>query len=309
MKSQSFLETRQPEGTVNEQAFCLLKEFGHCDLILDPMLGDPLEAERAVLAAQKKVFSINPKKTSLPANQCLQMARLTIEELHIFESSIDIGTEENCDPTRASRSTGGWIFSRNVSSERLVKHVELAVVVRNEKFSEALMRVWDPRVMGHLARILSQEQLAGLLGPIEVWAWIDRDGKLRQLKNFRKGEVGFTPATLPLRLSDEQDKAVDRIEVINLLLKALANLGRKIAPERDHVLDEILRSGQGKGHINTADLIAYGLHALLISKAFDAIPEVRQAIAQSKAKGQGLCSALEKFDDAFWDAHITSSLQ
>lgn len=308
MKGYSTSEIRQLEGTVNEQVFCLLKEFGHCDLILDTMLGDPLWAERADLAAHKKVFPINPKKASMPVDQCLQMARITIEELHILESGIEIAIEENCDSTRASRSTGGWIFSRDVSPERLVSHMEQAIIVRNENSFEALLRVWDPRVIGHLARILTQEQLAVMLGPVEIWAWIDRDGELRQLKKSLMSDAVSTPAALPLRLSTEQDAAIDRIEVVNLLLKALANLGRKISPQLDHMLDEILRAGQEKGHINTTDLIAYGLHALLVSKTFDAIPEVDQTITQSKAKGQGLCAALEKFDDAFWETHKDHSL-
>lgn len=297
----------QPEGTVFEQVFNLLKEWGHCDLILDRAMSNPLDDELTELVAQQKAHPINPRKAAHSVDECLMMGRLSQDQLSFLERSIQLGLDQNIDLTRQIRAVGGWLFSRGLTSKIVARHLEKAIIVRIQQSPDALLRLWDPRVIGHLPRILTHEQMAALLGPIECWTWIDRSGQLQLLKRPATSAAAALSAPLPLRLSAEQSEAIDRIEHINTLLKALAKLGHSIAPERDHELDELLQAAQRKGHDKVTDMLAYCLHALLISKTFDTIPKVQQVIAQAQAKSLGLCVALEQFDDDFWEAHKTTA--
>lgn len=290
------------EGTLGEQLFCLLKEYGQCDLLLDRELSDPLHEEVARLAAaQLPVLRINPKKAALPLDQCLMLARLTTKQLPLLDLSADIGLRQNTDPTQSIRSIGGWLFSRDAPPEKVAKWVESALVASVQRGANILLRLWDPRVIGHLPRILTAEQLSWVMGPVACWAWINRAGRLQVL---RKPQVQLDGTVLlPLRLSPAQDDALDRIEHINVLLKTLFKLGHAIDPARDAELDELLLLAQCKGHTHVPDLLAYALHALLIHKDFDTWPDVSDAISRARAQGLGLCAALEPFDDAYWAAN------
>lgn len=299
-------KTRMAEGTVSEQMFNLLKEWTYCDLILDRELSDPLSADHDELATQGLALSINPKAAARPFDRSLMAARISLGQLDVLERSIDISLEQNTDSTCQVRAVGGWIFSRDTSPERTAYWLEKAMIVRVHGAPKALLRVWDPRVIGHLARILTQEQLADLLGPVDAWAWVDRAGQLQLLsKPILSGQV--RGQGLPLLLSAEQDAAIDRIEDINILLKTLSKLGHNMAPQRDQELDQLLCTAQRKGHRALPDKLAYCLHALLISTTFDAIPAVQQAIGAAHAQGMGLCAALDEFDDAYWDTQKLSA--
>jgi hypothetical protein len=300
------ISTASATGSVSEHLFNLLKEWTYCDLILDRELSNPLNVELEQLINDDLALPVNPKAAARPFDRCLMAARLSLDRLDVLERSIDIGLGQGTNSTREIRAIGGWLFSRDVSLEQVVRRLEQAIVVRIPNAPDAMLRIWDPRVTGHVERILTAEQLADLLGPIEGWAWIDRDGQLRILqKPALQGQV--RAHVLPVRLSAEQDAAIDRIEYINTLLKTLAKLGHKVAASRDAELDELVRTAQAKGHRALPDMIAYCLHALLIAASFDAIPEVQQAIAKAHAQGLGLCVALEHFDDAYWDAQKLNS--
>jgi hypothetical protein len=226
--------------------------------------------------------------------------------LELLDASVSLSVEQNTQPVQQVRAIGGWLFSNTVPQERLARRLEQAIIVHIEDGPQALLRIWDPRVIGHLERILTPLQLADLMGPITCWAWLDRAGQLRMLNKPQLAEHA-TMSIFPLRLTAGQSAAIDRIEEINRLLRTLALLGHAIPPARDAELDALLVQAQRKGHTEQDDALAYCLHALLISERFDEIPAVQQAIAQAHADGRGLCSAIEQFDDVFWAAHADAA--
>lgn len=285
------------------QLFSLLKEWGQCDLLLDRELSDPLASALAPEPIQERLHQVNPLRATSSADKCLMLARLGVAELPILDESLAIASAQCTRPDNPVRSIGGWLFSRDIPADRVARQLERAVVVHIQNAPDALMRLWDSRVLPHLQRILTPEQLASVLGPIACWAWMDRSGRLQVMHR----PAIETAAYLPLRLTTEQDRAVDRIEHINTLLKTLAGLGHAIDPSRDRELDELLQLARSKGHDQVPDMLAYCLHALLVSKSFDALPEVHHAIARAQAEGLGLCAALEPFDDAYWAASKTSA--
>lgn len=281
-----------------EQLVGLLKEWGACDLLLDRELSDPLARALATESMRDRQHPVNPLRAALPADKYLKLVRLETFELPILDESLAIASAQCTQPGNPARSIGGWLFSRDVPTDRVARQLERAIVVRIENAPDALLRLWDPRVLPHLLRILSAEQMAEALGPIACWAWMDRSG---QLQVMRRPAIE-TAVHLPLRLTTEQDQAIDRIEYINTVLKTLHGLGHTIDPSRDRELDELVKLARSKGHDKVPDMVSYCLHALLVSKSFDTLPEVQDAIARAQAEGLGLCAALEPFDDAYWAA-------
>jgi hypothetical protein len=294
-----------PSNKVYEQLFTMLKQWGHCDLVLDRQLSDPLGEQLAALVDKQLALPVNPSKAALPADECMMLARLTTQELEVFDGSIEISLQQNTNASGTIRAIGGWIFSREASLERISKRLERAMIVSIFNSPNALMRIWDPRVMGHLPRILTPEQLALLFGPIDCWAWIDRSGQLQTITKPERTDTDTLPSTLPLRVSADQDAAIDRIENINTLLKTLAGLGYRVHPSRDSTIDTLLHTAQRKGHTQITDMLSYALHALLVNPNFDAIAPVQEAINEAASSNEGLSAALGKFDDDFWVAYKT----
>lgn len=295
----------QSEGTVGEQLFSMVKQWGHCDLILDKELSNPFRDELADLATQKLTHYVNPKEAALPLDKSLMLARLSLEQLAFIDKSVELAQVQSLDPTLPVRAVGAWLFSDGVTPERMAKHLERAMIVRVRNAPDALLRVWDSRVISHVLRVLTPEQVAALMGPVCCWVWIDRTG---QLQRFTRPDNQMARNTLlSLQLSTEQDEAIDRIEHINSLVAALAKLGHSVPPERDPELDAVLVTAQSKGHVDVTDMLAYALHAVLIHPNFDQLPEVAEAIAQARHQGLGLCVALESFDDVFWKSAKNSN--
>lgn len=295
----------QDVGPTNayDRLFTLLKEWGHGDLVLDRTLGSPFHAELASLDAEKAVARINPRRIAASPHACPVLARLTPERLALLDASIALGLRQNRNPVQPARSVGGWLFSREVPVQRIAGHLERVLVAGIRGAPDALLRFWDPRATGFLSRILTPEQIAVLMGPVELWVWMDRAGHLRSIERPAAVQHEF----MMLHLSAEQDAAIDRIESVNTVLKALAGLGKTIDPDRDPEIDALVAAAARKGHVHEADLLAYVLHALLVDADFDAWPEVREAMASAKRQGLGLCRALEQFDDAFWEERQSST--
>jgi hypothetical protein len=287
----------------SEQLFSLLKEWGQCDLLLDRELSDPLAAALASESIRAHLHQVNPLRATSSVDKCLMLARLSLAELPILDESLAIASAQCTRLDNPVRSIGGWLFSHDISADRVARQLERTVVVHIQNAPDALLRLWDSRVLPHLQHILTPEQLAAAFGPIACWAWMDRNGQLQVMHR----PAIETTAYLPLRLTTEQDQAIDRIEQINTLLKTLDSLGHAIDSSKDRELDELLQLARSKGHDQVPDMLAYCLHALLVSKSFDALPEVHHAIAQAHAEGLGLCAALEPFDDAYWAASKTAA--
>ncbi len=292
-------------GSPGGRLFNLVKERGYCDLLLDRELADPLAPALAERPIQEPLLPINPLKARLPPDRCLMLARLRLAELPTLDDSLEIASRQCTQAGDPIRSIGGWLFSRDVPAQKMARHLEQAIVVRVDNAPDVLLRLWDPRVLPHLPRILTPEQLAAAFGRIECWAWMDRSGQLQVLQRPSAASI----ARLPLRLSAEQDSAIDRIELINALLKTLGGLGHTVDPSRDRELDEVVLLAQRKGHTKEPDMLSFGLHALLISRTFDLLPEVRHAIQAAQAQGLGLREALSGFDDSFWAANVPKVAQ
>jgi Domain of unknown function (DUF4123) len=308
-----------PQATVTEQLCSLVTEWGHCDLIIDRETSNPLSEELellmnaenddgAVQGPQVPILPINPLKAALEPDECLLLARLSLQQLPLLERSMEISLEQNVQVDQPVRSIGGWVFSRQADAQKIAEHIEKIQIVRVQNAPRAVLRFWDPRVIGHLPAILKPAQLSTLMGPIERWVWVNRSGQLQVLEKPAITKSIFDRQD-ELFLSAEQDAAIERIAHINRLLSALAQLGHHPEPALDPELQKLLQCGQSKGHVTEADLLAYGLHAVHVSPNFDALLEVQQAIHQAHAQDLGLCDALEPFDDEFWATHAAQLIE
>ncbi len=295
-----------PASSADQQLFNLLKDYGYCDVLLDRQLDDPLAEALAGFADQELAFNINPKPAAVALDKCLVLARLDLQRLDLVEQSLALSLEQNTRPDLAKRAVGGWLFSRDVQPKRLALQLEKGILVGVKKANESLLRAWDPRVIGHLPRILSQQQLAVFMGHIECWAWVDRAGQLQKLLKPSLSKDPTALDMLPLWLSEQQDQAIGRIEHINTTLKVLHQLGYSVPTSEDAQLDHTIQAALHKGHTAPSDMVTYALHAMVYNRQFDTLPDVAQAIEDARHKRLGLSAALSAFDDDYWQPHKDS---
>lgn len=102
---------------------------------------------------------------------------------------------------------------------------------------------------------------------------MDREGFMRHIENPALTDWKKGLAQLPLRITADQEAAIDRIEELNLLLRTLAYLGHKIESSHDAGFDNLILLAQEKGHLGRADTLAFCLHALLVSRRSTKFPK------------------------------------
>ena len=299
MTSQTTL-AMAPQTVANrwaERLTNLVKEHGHLYLLLNRFNGLD-ERLQPLVDALPEQWPLTDPYFGEAIERAPLLVKLTMAQLPLLDQAALVAAEEALDPAMPSPSVCAWMCA-GVSTERLAGQLRRQLDIRLEgRKKSVFFRYFDPGVMSHLPRVFTPAQLARLLGHMSLWVAPGRDGALLELT---KPEDEMAPAGL--RLSAEQAQALERIDPINGLLKMLGGLGHTIAPSHDHELDALVLLAQQKGHATEADILSYGLHALLISRNFDRLPEVKQAIQSAQAQGLGLGEALDGFDDAFWAAN------
>lgn len=122
------------------------------------------------------------------------------------------------------------LLASETSVERLANHLKRQLVVRRSSGQSYLLRFHDPLVFRHLRWLLTPQQLDGLLGPVDVWAWQDVGGIWRR---HRRGDetIGTSP-----RLDSRQWDTLNRLGLLNRSLSML----EVVAPElkQDNALSQ-----------------------------------------------------------------------
>jgi hypothetical protein len=283
----------------DEQLFGLLKAHGHCDLLLDCTLGNPLHDEIAAEQLSEPPAPVNPALVALEPQACPVVIRLGPGNLALLDASIEVA-QRHAAPGVPSKPVCAWLFGATQSAASVAAHLARQIIVRNPGGGKDYLRIHDPRVFAQLLHMATPEQLARWLRPFNTWVWMDRTGQLQRTQ--RPLDVEVHRSMDSVTLSAEQDLAVDRIELLNQTLSTLTGLKQDWPTEDDLKLDQWLVQARQKEHMERVDQLAYVLHAALVHSQFDVHPEVSAAIAAAKRSGLGLCAALSAYDDEFWDS-------
>lgn len=160
------------------------------------------------------------------------------------------------------------------SPERLQAHLGLVQLVTGPSGRRAWLRLHDSRVWLQLRRLLSEAQLAAILGPVTRWSVLVQGEPISHENS----------AAAPARRLHADAQGWARVMRIGAVNRVLARLGIATAGEVDRAspaVDGLVERGQERhGLARTEDLVEYACLALAVHPRFDEHPEVLRALAQ-----------------------------
>lgn len=150
------------------------------------------------------------------------------------------------------------------------------------KFSKrTLLRYYDPCVFPALWRICNAEQQRTLLGPIDRWLGLARNGQLQHYQ--APSSTAAEPTSPQIHFSAEQWYAIQNIGALNQAIvqwQSRAENGRPPQPINLEATESALLRARRYGISDTQDLKAFAWHALTVHPQFDRHPLLQQAIAR-----------------------------
>ncbi len=112
------------------------------------------------------------------------------------------------------------LLQTDVAVSRLKTHLIDRMIVRGNAGQPAWLRLHDPRVFRHLRWLLTEEQLAWLMGPVRAWTWYEPHGD-----DWHAQERKMQPQKQRIPLAPVQRDALAQFEALNGLLRDFADEG------------------------------------------------------------------------------------
>ena len=175
------------------------------------------------------------------------------------------------------------------SPKRLQAHLGLVQLITGPAGRRAWLRLHDARVWLQLRRLLSEAQLAAILGPITRWSVLVQ-GELVSHENA---------AVVPARRLQADAQGWERVMRIGVVNRVLARCGVATTAEVNRAspaVEALVQRGQQRhGLGRTDDLVEYACLGLAVHPRFDEHPEVMRLLAKSASPDE-LMDALLSID-------------
>lgn len=157
--------------------------------------------------------------------------------------------------------------------------------------------------MDLMRAMLSPHQAHALMGLESGWYWVGRDKTLRTLTSRDEGK-GLHTALL---LTDEQIALLEQVPHINRVLNILQDTGHDMgAVDPLHLARCICQGRQVWAFSDEHEHVICALHCVPVHEQFDRLPEVRNAMTAEVSQGRSAITALDRFDDAYWQSMANS---
>ncbi|WP_143068101.1 DUF4123 domain-containing protein [Duganella sp. CF517] len=268
-------------------------------LLIDRFIDNPLH---------ELLESSTPVAKSLPVDDPifednLARAALLVELRHEIPSHAEILQESIRLASAQSYWTGApricaWIFTP-VTLDQIRKEIRSNLNVRYPDGQQYYFRFFDPRVMPHLVRILTDSQngnvqggFCKLLGSIQTWCHLDFEGKMVSYNNAN------TKAALTQKVFDLDQRtaaAVDRIAVLNLTIKKLAQMEIKYEHSHGSLIDEEILYAEHLGVREAEDKVASAWRTFSKGRTFFDEKDLKDLIDNAQAEGIPLESLLSAY--------------
>lgn len=276
----------------DEVLYNVARGYDRTIVLIDQFIDNPLrEAIAALSPPAASVLLDDPifEDDLQRAPMLLALSNRLPEHYALVEHSLKLAQEQHAEPG-AVPGICAWLFS-NASMERLHSAMLARLNLRYPSGEAVYLRYFDPRVMPHLARLLPPSSTAGtpgrssfadLLGPVEKWCQLDRDGQLIQ---HGHGQPVSVVQDVPLRIDEPTRQAMDRIEQVNLVVRILRVRQTAIGPGIDAQIDRYLVDSASVGLAQADDQIAYAWRAVEHGQAFTLHPALGELMRMASTQG------------------------
>lgn len=276
----------------DEVLYNVARDYDRTVVLIDQFIDNPLrEAIEALSPPAASVLLDAPifEDDLQRAPMLLELSNRRPEHYALVEQSLKLALEQQAEAGAVPRICA-WLFGQ-ATLERLRSAMLARLNVRYPSGDAVYLRYFDPRVMPHLARVLPPSTAAGvpgrssftdLLGPVEKWCQLDRDGQLIQ---HGHAQPVSALQDIPLRIDEPTMQAMERIEQINLVVRILRARQTAIGPGIDAQIDHHLVHSASAGLEQADDQIAYAWRAVEYGQAFTLHPTLGELMRMAATQG------------------------
>lgn len=277
----------------SESVYLLIDRFS--DFALQEAIESLPYADELCWPLSDELFKDNPQQSPL----LVQLHRANLDHQKLLYSSLELAIEQ---ATTSTRSICAWLVS-TAQPQRLQSALSQRLTAHWPGNKAIYLRYFDPRVMPRLMQILPPEQQAQLLGPVQNWCQLGRDGQW--ITHSPPADLPSSPSSAHTytythihgprpTASASAAAAIDRIELINLTAAALQQRGHAAPHSQDSAIDTALQAANKLGIKQDDDTIAYAWRAIVHTNAFTGHPGLPQLIAQASSTGLPLDTLLQE---------------
>lgn len=297
MENTVFAQTEALLGALN--AAWVAQNSSSVAVFIDPTLIDPVadlfRADNTITICALTILEGRFDKERLPYIAHIPDAEHSRHLMHLIVEQSVKEALDIADDTLRPRCVCGWIVDPG-EPYALARSLGSAALVTTPEKERWPLRYWDPRVIGHLPRVLAPDQYAALRSCLGNWWYIDDKLHFALALPARQDARG----ALPLRFDPAQWHRLQRIGHINELMRLASDW--HLAPGQDlaRQIDETMQRAERLGFTGDDDLNVFAVCALIGHARFDEHPRVAQSIAKARATGLGFTAAIDEYDDDFW---------
>lgn len=206
-------------------------------------------------------------------------------------------------PLTASRQVCAWIVGE-IDPKTLANRLTMAAVIRKPDGEPRPFRYWDPRVMWHLPRAMESSRWAVLRATLGSWLTLDMEHQLRLVPTSEANGTSLEDSSMhavSARCSQSQWAALARIGPTNVAMAQAMEWGMPPTLDLALQVDSLLQTCDAMGFDSQRDAQVFVACGLTCHAKFFENAEVHSALMLAQTAGQSVMSALENFDDSFWD--------
>lgn len=281
---------------------------GSITLVVDPQLADPLgesaevrEALERRLLRRVSVPRIHDDIDPARAPYLLHSAdELAIER--VVNASINIAVRELhrlLGEQYRARSVCAWICGEP-DPLAVARRLSNCARIRRPNGDSWVLRVWDPRVIAHLPRVLAPSQWKAVTGISDTWYTFGIDAAFADAMTTLKGS-DLPPAPHPFQLDTRTWVALERIGPINQIISLAEEWGLPVGTALMQKVDGLVKKCVELGFEAEQDLLVFAACALTSHECFDEHPLVQSALNLARRERQSLAEAVGLLPEQLWD--------
>lgn len=269
-----------------------LNEYGHCDILIDRMIGFPLLEELDALEGHvaERLPLIDPLFETTPDEAPL-LVRLDAGASSLIESYLAQAAEEAQRPGQG-QAICAILFSR-LPFAKLAKHLTRHLDLRIKTGMRVFFRFFDPRVMHHLPRLLQPVEMAQLFNGIDHWCYQHWGNQRIALNAQDYGPLPDKPAYIRMSISSAQWVSLQGIETFNLALRALWQDGYPLDDRTEPALHAALKVAHTYGLPRQEDQATLACHLVCSGESILRQPQWLRALQLVRERSFSLKDVLE----------------
>lgn len=281
-------------------------------LLIDPTLADPLsetlDLQTAFATGMAKRLPLRNLHPDIDPDRVPYLVHVPSEAQaeRLITASLKLAMDEatgRLGEDYRGRSVCAWV-ARVDNAEQFVRQVVSVARVLRPDGSAWPLRVWDPRVVWHLPRVLPQDAWTAMQSALGAWYTLAPSGEVELFGEFSVQGEKMPPSELPppYRFNAATWAALERIGSVNKVLSVSADWGVLPTEDQARRIDQLLQRCNALGFDSEQDALAFAACGLTSHERFDEHPQVQAAVQAASREMRTFVSALDAFDDEFWQA-------